>query len=250
MKAKHILLQTLLVVICLSLPGTANSQTDSPQNQLQSISTNSEAEGLPVKITFKKGIKHYFPLMAVWVEDTTGAYIHPLYVAESIAKGKFRHARFKDGEWQPGEKIIPAALPYWGHRQTDVPHDSIFMPTPEHPLPDAYTGATPSNSFILNTVVEASAGKVFNILFEINQSWDWNDYWYNGRYPGNQEYLKSAQPALVYKVTIHLADNQSKYTMKPVGHSHPYGASGKLYEDISTLTTARKIAESIIVEIK
>jgi hypothetical protein len=246
----HIIFSALLLISCLLLPEAVNSQERTPEGRFQTLMTNTEAEGKPIKIIFKKGLKHYFPLMAIWVEDTTGAYIHPLYVAESIAKGKFRHAKFKEGEWQPGEKRIPSALPYWGHKQTNVTQDSFFMPTPEHPLPDAYTGATPANSFILNTKVESSVGKVFNILFEINQSWDWNEYWYNGRYPGNQEYLKSAQPALVYKVTVDLADKESTYKMKPVGHSHPYGANGKLYEDISTLTSALKIAEKITVKIE
>jgi len=249
MKIKPIIYTAILVVVCL-FSENVKSQEKISEEQFQTLATNADAEGLAVKIIFKKGIRHYFPLMAIWVEDTTGAYIHPLYVAESIAKGKFRHAKFKEGEWHPGEKIIPAALPYWGHKQTDVTQDSIFMPTPEHPLPDAYTGATPTNNFILNSVVEASAGDVFNIIFEINQSWDWNDYWYNGRYPGNKEYLKSAQPALVYKVTVDLNDSISNYKMKPAGHSHPYGANGKLYEDISTLTTAMKIAESITLKIE
>jgi len=219
-------------------------------DNLQEFTTNAEKDGIPVEIVFEKGIEHYYPLMAIWVEDTSGRYIHPLYVAESIAKGKFRHVKYQEGRWESGRKLIPSALPYWSHRQTDVPEDSLIMPTPENPLPDAYTGATPTNNFILKTVIEPEAGDVFNLLFEINQSWDWNEYWYNSKYPGNEEYKKSAQPALVYRVTVNVNEQKLKYKMKPVGHSHPYGANGELYEDISTLTTALKIADRIIVRLK
>ncbi len=250
MKLKHIIVLAFLFIILLSSVEYSYAQKHSNQNEFVTISTNTGANGVPVEIIFKKGIQHYYPLMAIWAEDTSGKYIHSLYVAESIAKGKFRHAKYEQGEWKSDRKLIPSALPYWCHRQTDVSNDSIFLPTPERPLADAYTGATPANSFVLKTVVEPVAGDVFNIFFEINQSWDWNQYWYNGRFPGNKEYLKSAQPALVYKVTIDLNDKKSEYKMQPVGHSHPYGADGELYEDISTLTTALEIAESIVVQMK
>jgi hypothetical protein len=250
MKTKYIFFTAILLIILLFTRENGYAQKQIKQNDFTVFSTNAGANGVPIEIIFKKGIQHYFPLMAIWVEDTTGNYIHPLYVAESIAKGKFKHAKYQKGKWHKDKKIIPAALPYWGHRQTDVVHDSIFMPTPEHPLPDAYTGATPTKSFVLKTAVDAEAGQVFNILFEINQSWDWNQYWYNGRYPGNKEYLKSAQPALVYRVTINANKHREKYEMKPVGHSHPYGADGNLYKDLSTLTTALNIADKIVVKVK
>ena len=240
----------LLILIIFFLMHSLSAQERIGGNNLQKLTTNDEKNGIPIEIVFEKGIEHYYPLMAIWVEDTTGKYIHPLYVAESIAKGKFRHARFQEGKWMPGRKLIPSALPYWSHKQADVPEDSFVMPSPENPIPDAYTGATPTNSFVLKTVVEPFAGNVFDILFEINQSWDWNEYWYNSKYPGNEEYLKSAQPALVYRVTIDVNDQKREYKMKPVGHSHPYGANGELYEDISTLTTALKIADRIIVRLK
>lgn len=248
MNTKYVFLFILFASFIITHSLSAQEFTD--DKNFQKIQTNAEGKGIPVEIVFEKGIEHYYPLMAIWVEDTTGRYIHPLYVAESIAEGKFKHAKYEEGTWKSAEKLIPSALPYWGHKQTDVPKDSVFMPTPDHPLPDAYTGATPTNSFILKAVVEPDAGDVFNVLFEINQSWDWNKYWYNSKYPGNEEYQKSAQPALVYRVTVNTNNQKRKYKMKPIGHSHPYGADGELYEDISTLTTALKIADKIFVRIK
>lgn len=225
-----------------------NSQEKNVQRE--QLITHQQAKGIQVDILFNKGIEHYHPLMAIWVEDMEGNYIHPLYVAKSIAKGIFGHAEYKQGTWQPGEKRIPSALPYWSHKRNIPGIDSLYIPTPEHPLPDAYTGATPTGDFELRSVVADSAGSRFRILFEINQPWDWNEHWYNGRYPGNEEYLKSAQPALVYEAEINLNKEAAKYTMKPVGHSHPFGASGELFGNLSTLTTAMNIADRIVIKVK
>mgnify|MGYP001823206809 CR=1 FL=1 len=86
-----------------------------------------------------------------------------------------------------------------------------------------------------------------NILFEINQSWDWNEYWTNDKFPGDAEYMSSSQPAVVYTVTIDLEKTDTIYTMQVAGHSHYSGKDGKLYLDISSLTTALNIAGVIKV---
>lgn len=213
------------------------------------IRTNQSAKGTLLEIEFQKGLEHYHPLMAIWVEDMEGNYVHSLYISRSLAKGIFGHAYYKDGVWQEGEKKVPSALPYWLH-QRDLPGpDSLYIPTPDHPIADAFTGATPTGNFILKTVVADTIGPAFRVLFEVNQSWDWNEYWYNSKYPDNQEYLKSAQPALVYEAVVDLQVKEKPFVMKPIGHSHPYGATGELFEDLSTLTTALEIAEKIEVRI-
>ena len=38
--------------------------------------------------------------------------------------------------------------------------------------------------------------------------------------------------------------------MKPIGHGHPTGETGELFTDLSTLTTALQIADSVVVKIK
>ena len=220
------------------------------EEKIQQLTTNTGGEGIKLEIEFEKGVSHYFPLIAIWVEDTSGSYLHPLYVAESIARGVFEHGKAEKGHWVKGEKLIPSALPYWGHQRGVKAEDSIFMPTSDNPLPDAYTGATPTSSFVLHTRTNDNVGNTFKILFEINQAWDWNEYWYNSKYPGNKEYIKSAQPALVYEATVDLGEGKSEYIMEPIGHSHPYGAEGTLFPDLSTLTTALKISEKIVVRIE
>ena len=249
MQFKYTYFLALFTAFLLITESKAYSQQQE-RSDYTHFSTLSGTDGQPVEIEFRKGLQHYYPLMAIWVEDTTGTYEHAFYVAESIAKGVFRHAPYEDKKWNPGKKIIPAALPYWAHKQTKISGDSLMMPTPENPIPDAYTGATPTRSFVLKTFVADSVGPVFDLLLEINQSWDWNEYWYNNKYPGNQEYMKSAQPAVVYKVRVDKRLDKQLYPMVPVGHSHPYGASGELFSDLQTLTTALEIADKIIVRVK
>jgi len=89
----------------------------------------------------------------------------------------------------------------------------------------------------------------YKIMLELNQCWDWNEYWTNDKYPTDVEYKTSSQPALVYEVDIDTNHLKSQYDMKPIGHSHYSGADGSLDPDLSTITTALKIAKKITVTI-
>ncbi|HKK43459.1 MAG TPA: hypothetical protein VJ963_13675, partial [Bacteroidales bacterium] len=172
-----------------------------------------------------------------------------LYVSESIGKGVFQHGDASRGFWMPGEIRRPAALPRWSHQRGIKAADGLYLPTPDKPVPDAYTGPTPGKSFILHTRLDKPGLKKFNILFEINQTWDWNEYWTNNKYPEDKEYKASCQPALVYSTMIDLDNLKDEYIMEIIGRSHHSGANGLLYDDIQTLSTALHIADQIIVRI-
>jgi hypothetical protein len=86
-------------------------------------------------------------------------------------------------------------------------------------------------------------------MFEINQNWDWNEYWTNDKFPGDNNYLNSAQPAVVYESMVDQKELHDRYVMRPIGHSHPSGETGELFTDLSTLTTALQIADSIVIRI-
>ncbi len=216
----------------------------------QEFETLPQEQGISLQISFRRGASHNHPLMAFWVEDTAGQYLHALYVAESIARGYFRHGDPGSGRWQPGPVRRPAALPYWGHQRGVKAHDGYYIPTQDNPLPDAITGPTPEADFILHTRVGEDIPRVFRVLMEINQSWNWNHHWHNNRFPGDENYMTSSQPALVYEATIHLDDLQPHYLMQPIGHSHWSGATGELFEDLSTLTTALDIAREVKISLR
>jgi hypothetical protein len=214
------------------------------------MSSNPSGKGPELEIEMIRGEGHNHPLMAIWVEDMQGRFIQTLYVSESIGKGVFKHGDTSKGFWMPGEIRRPAALPYWSHRRGIRADDGLYLPTPEDPIADAYTGPTPEKSFILHTRLDDAGLQKFRILFEINQTWDWNEYWTNNKYPDDEEYKTSCQPAVVYATTVDLNDPQTEYQMVIIGRSHHSGANGELYTDIETLTTALHIAEEIWVRIK
>ncbi len=219
------------------------------QEPVEEIITTLDMEGFALEIIFMKGKAHNHPLMAIWIEDLDCNYIQTLFVAESIGKGFFRYGDPSSGRWMPGPVRRPAALPYWGHQRGIRADDGYYIPTQDKPMPDAITGPTPKSSFILHTQTPGAELRRFRLLFEINQSWDWNEYWTNTLYPDDEHYMTSSQPALVYETHIDLDSGATEYELTPIGHSHWSGQNGKLYPDLYTITTALDIAESIRVRI-
>lgn len=199
--------------------------------------------GSLLEFHFEKGKRHNHPLMAIWLADQQGNYLQTLYVAESIGKGNFRRADRSTGKWQAGEIQRPATLPYWGHRRGLKNEFGNYLPTPREPVVDAYTGATPPGSFDFQMTTETKLNGVYQIYMEINQSWDWNEYWYNDKYPGDRDYMTSSQPAVVYRATIDTRSSVRKVELTPVGRSHHSGKDGTLYTDLNTLTTALEIVK-------
>ena len=206
---------------------------------------NAEGQGQWISLEMLAGPEHNHPLMAVWVEDMQGNYIQSLYVAESIARGVFRHGAEEDGKWAPGERRRPAALPRWGHQRGIPASDGLFIPEPAAPMADAYTGATPAGSFLLKSRLDEVASGPVRIFVEVNQSWDWNKHWTNARYPEDEAYKTSAQPALVYSAILDPQEADRWNALELVGRSHHSGKDGEIYQDTETLTTALRIFQSL-----
>jgi hypothetical protein len=213
------------------------------------IQMDSDRNGSTLQLSFEAGKSHNHPLMAIWLADESGHFIETLYVSESIGKGFFKHAEVEAGKWLPGAVLRPAALPYWVHQRNIQNEDGMLMPTAEHPEVDGVTGATPSASFIMMLKTTKPLHGVYKVMMELNQSWDWNDYWYNDKYPDDHDYMTSSQPALVYEAPINSAKPGVVCDLKPVGHSHYSGKNGQLYPDLKTLTTALTIAKQINVRL-
>ncbi len=225
-------------------------QRDKPSRvPADTLVTGFQPGGYALELVFIRGEEHNHPLMAVWMEDLDSNYIQTLYIAESIGKGVFRHGDPSSGRWKPGPVRRPAALPYWGHQRGIRADDGYYLPTQDEPMPDAVTGATPKNSFVLQSHTSGDTLREFRVLFEINQSWNWNEYWTNNKFPGDEHYMTSSQPAIVYEAVINLDDPQQAYELKPIGHSHWSGQDGRLFRDLSTITTALDMAESITLSV-
>lgn len=239
-------------IALVALAGIVTACTKSPsrvQNQkVEQLTTKPFEAGKPISITFEKGKEFYHPLIVIWVEDENGKYIETLYASKSIATGVFRYGINEKGKWREGERRRSAALPYWGHKRGFKAPDGLYLPTPENPLPDAVTGATPTENFEIKTNVNSDLKK-FTIYMEINQTWDWNNYWHNNRFPDDDEYKTSCQPALVYAATVNVLNSNTEFELKLIGHSHPSGKTGELFLDLSGFTTALEIAKKVTVKV-
>jgi len=221
------------------------------QTAVAVIHSNIDGNGTALSLEFLKGPAHNHPSFAIWLEDTDGNFIQTLFATKYVATGIYGHGELESGRWkpEPGQAVRPATLPYWSHKRGQQTGKIPDLPSPENPVPDAISGATPSAGFILKTNSDKPLPTKFRVLLEINQAWDSNRYWTNNKFPADNDYLTSLQPAVVYAVTVDLDSEIPEYYLNPVGHSHWSGKDGRLYTDLSTLTTALHIAEKIVVKI-
>jgi len=223
---------------------------DTAPEQKTVLTTNQSGSGPEIIVEFYKGKSFYYPLLAVWLEDQSGKYIQSLYVPKTIATGVFKYGKQENGKWVAASKRAPQTLPYWAHKRGVIASDGLYMPEKGNEVPDAYSGATPVQSFVLNTRADKDLPAVYKVLLEVNQNWDWNEFWTNDKYPDDENYKMSCQPAVVYEAVISGSSKDRVWSMKPVGHSHYSGKNGELFPDLKTLTTALNIADSIVVRIK
>lgn len=249
MKNNNISITFLAGIIFLSM-GLLAFSISVEDNKTEKIITNMNGKGLSMLFEIQKGEEYNHPSLAIWAEDLEGNYIQTLYVSKAIATGVFDRAKNNKGKWEAGNVRRPAALPYWGHKRNIPAADGLFVPDEKSPVPDAYSGATPQGNFSLQTKLDDKKPQKFRILLEINQPWDWNEYWTNTKFPNNDEYKTSSQPSLVYVVTVDMADFFSEYCLNPIGHGHYAGEDGNLYTDLTTLTTALQILDKVSVSIQ
>jgi hypothetical protein len=213
------------------------------------IQSNINGSGQNLEFTITKGKAFNHPTFALWLEDTTGKYIQTIFVTQAIGKGIFNYGDKSAGRWQPGEVRRPAALPYWSHKRGVKAEDGLYIPSSRNPVPDAYTGATPTGTFVLKSRPDGEGLHNVHIMFEINQPWDWNLYWTNDRFPDDPNYMTSSQPAIVYEAIINLDSPGNEVKLDPVGYSHYSGSDGSLTKDLSTITTALEIIRSVKVKV-
>lgn len=218
----------------------------------ETIQANVNAGGTELAFTLIAGEEHNHPTFAFWLEDLEGNFVQELFVTKSLSTGVYGHGQKAPGVWkqESGEARRPATLPYFLHQRGVEAPDGTYLPTPENPIPDAYSGATPAADFDLLTKSNQKLSGKFKILFEVNQTWDWNEFWHNSKYPEDADYKTSCQPALVYAVTIDFDNLMEYYVLNPIGHSHYSGKDGLLYTDVSTITTAKNIFKKVEVRVK
>lgn len=239
-----LILSTFWMTSCKS----SHSGSQSKQAEPETIQISADQNEQSITIEAIKGKSFNHPTFVIWLENLDGDIIKTIYVTKSYANGTFGHAQLSDSTWsdKPGESIQPAALPYWNHKKGMI-NGKNLVPTPENPYVDAYSSATPENNFIIKGSLPKEVNKL-RVFIEVNQTWDWNQYWTNGKIPGNRYYKNSAQPSLIYSVLVSKIEDGKTYHLNPIGHGHPSGDNGDLFTDLSTLTTAKQIFSSLTVK--
>jgi len=208
-----------------------------------------------ISVEVKKGSSFQYPLFAIWLEDTLGNYIETLYISRVIASSTFDYGKKVGETWEPDVKRRPEALPYWSHKRGIKAADGLFMPLGDASDLDGVSGATATSNFQLKTNSDLNNSKNIVILLEVNQSYDWNEFYSSDRFPDDKIYSGSGQvgqPSLIYQAQFHEIKPEAKVhkLMELIGHGHHSGRNGELFTDLTQITTAKNILERIIVTIQ
>ena len=242
---------SLVFFISATVLTNCSVQQDLGKNEIKTdtIRIDGTNDGLALQIDFAKGAAHNHPTFAIWLEDRDQNYIRTIFVTKSIATGLYGHGPIRKEVWdnKPGPQKRPAALPYWLHKRAGALKLPL-LPDSVHPVLDGYTGATPKSDFVIKTATPQSLPRKIRVMMEINQPWDWNEYWTNSLYD-DPDYRTSCQPSLVYSVSIDLDKPEAEYFLNPVGHGQFAGRDGLLYTDLRTMTTALKIIDHVSVKL-
>lgn len=217
-----------------------------------------EGGALPLEVDLLRGPHYWHPQMAIWVTDTLGQFVQNVFVSKATAEGLFFGGRSKDNFKEFDNQASTStdyrrvnALPIWSHNR-GVPYaDSMFVPTRDMPLPDGITGATIIDNFKMTTGIDSLSKFVLNI--ELNVAFDDNEYFSEYDYPDDEIYHSGTgqlgQPSLLFQSEIDMQDGKDFYLMELMGHGHHSGQDGKVYEDLSQLSTALQIVERIVIKV-
>ncbi|WP_298516198.1 hypothetical protein [uncultured Kordia sp.] len=204
--------------------------------------------------------EHYWhPQMAIWIEDKNGNYVETLFVSKATAKGLFFGGRSKDNFKDFDEKKDASgdyrrvnALPVWSHKRNVKYADGLYVPPSNNPLPDAISGETFTDNFQLITSTKERSEFILKI--EINVAFDDNESYSAYDFPDDETFHNGTgqlgQPSIIFEARIDMNDEKSYYLMDLIGHGHHSGQNGIIYSDVSSLTTAKKIIERIVIGVK
>jgi len=189
------------------------------------------------------------PQMAFWLADAEGTFVTTFYVTRRTGKQSWRGGAFTGKKRD--EMRRPSALPVWGHARGVQAEDGVYLPTRDEPLPEAETGATPRGGFSKQfDLPEGLAPGTYHVYAEVNQSLDWNETYRvdlpedDPHYSGGE--YGSGQPSLIWRATIEVGGAVQHVHMELIGHGHPSGADGEVFDDLSKHTTALKVVEEAV----
>jgi hypothetical protein len=219
-----ILMLLFLVVLTGCGGGTDNPITEAEtetetDNGEGTVDTPEEPEDTTKEITvtfdFSSEINptSYTNIYVIWLENVEGEIQH-IYVCQRLLPGADTTITDRD-----------SALPFWHLNRYDASNSDIVADV------DAVTGATERNTdFTVSAVIDDRMGDQFTIYFEIDQAFQFNDFF------TGSPYQITDQPAVLYSADVDLGSSTTEYTLNPLGFSPMYEYS--VYEPTLNLTTA------------
>ena len=176
-KAFHLLPLIFVSVLCL------NFVTDPNKTEVKQVITK-DTNQYTIVVNFEYGESltptPYSNIYVIWMEDSVSGFIQNMKVCYKLTHGG----------------LTGTALPFW--KVNKLP---ISSPTEV----DAVTSATIANSdFTVSSVLKDSTVRRFVVYFEIDRSFEPNDWF-------------SDQPALLYKANIDLDNPQLVQELYPLG---------------------------------
>ncbi len=243
------------------------------------LDVGGDSFGRDIKIDFKVGSSFHWPQYAIWVEKLDGSFVQPLFVTGSVATNSFNNKvwladkstilksnpfdnigfKFESlfseqyDESANNNKFRPESLPVFLHKINRHGLNGGDSSGGEGVGLDAYTGATVLDNYLMSQKIEDQSTDKYNVFFEINQSFDFNEYYSSDRFPDDEVYSGdgfSAQPSVIYRTQIDFSSPTTLYPMSIVGHGHHSGQDGLIDTNVENMTTALTIVDRIIVDIR
>lgn len=242
----------------------ANTVNDDKSESINfvKVEKNKNGSGDEIKFTFKKGSHFKYPQYAIWIEDTKGNYLQTIFVTEKLANDNFTtlasydslgKLHFKGSSATKHLRSRPESLPVWLHQYKKHTGMDSDYPTANYTVPDAFSGATIKSDFILKSKTTNKLPNEFIVFMELNQSFDWNEFYGRNSFPNDSIYSRNgftAQPSVIYSSSIiKESSNKQRLFLNPIGHGHRSGAHGNIIKDMSNITTALNLVDWIIIEI-
>jgi hypothetical protein len=164
------------------------------------------------------GPRNFGPQFALWVEKDNGEYIATLYVTSKSTRRNWR----------------PEALPVWMHKMQNDDPINIDAVSSASPKVDQF----PVPAYIdWDLLVE---GQEYNVFLEINNSFDFNDFWTRNKTGVN------GQPSLIYRGRF-IGGEKDKIILTPIGHGSLDGSNGNITNGFEGFTTALTIINNVYI---
>jgi len=220
------LLKLSLCICVLTLASCANEAMRSSRQAVLKFSLKLDSN-IYTQSRYKKP-----PQFAIWLEKAPEGTIRTVWVSDKTGSG----------DWG-GDATRPVSLPYWVSRW-NIETQTRSFPTPDNPVVDAVTGATPEGEFSVEVMVPAKS--VWNYFIETNVSGDYNDAFPAVGKDGKEDRNGNGQPSIIYKGRI-TSSSGRRSTPKLIGRTDQFQNVKTINPDLKGITTAKDLFSVIEV---